>query len=113
MSGEIYLIWASQGEYSDRTEWPVLAVDDEAEGQRITERLTELYNSLCAIYAAREDELEEVGDFDGETLYESTDEGREFVALGNGGKPQLRTDPLWGGVTFTCGPIPFRKALPK
>lgn len=41
----VWLIWASEGEYSDRAEWPVVAVTDEAAAQRLVERLTELWRS--------------------------------------------------------------------
>lgn len=41
----VWLVWASEGEYSDRSEWPVVATTDRASGERLVERLTELWRS--------------------------------------------------------------------
>jgi hypothetical protein len=103
MSEEISLIWATQGEYSDRQEWPVVAMSDAGAAQARCERLNALFRELCTMYEAREDELRADGDLIGATLYESTDEGREFVLLG-GGKPSFQK-PLWIDLDYTCARV--------
>jgi hypothetical protein len=110
MTGEraIWLVWASQGEYSDRSEWPVVAFTTERRAKRAVERLSELYLALCAIYKSRETELEEAGDWNGDTLYETTTEGKEFLALGNGGKPTLNADPWGYEVSYYCCELTLR-----
>ena len=76
----IWVILASQGEYSDRSEWPVGVCHNQQDAEFLTVRIGSLWRELCTIYRRREDELDEAGDWNGDTLWE-TDEGRELFAI--------------------------------
>lgn len=77
----MWLIWATEGEYSDRSEWPVALCADQATAEAATLRIGQLWRELHAIFKRRENELDEAGDYDGKTLSATTDEGRELHAL--------------------------------
>jgi hypothetical protein len=104
MKATAWLIWATEGEYSDRNEWPVAVSFDEIVAKRRTVRLGELWRHLVTIYESREEELDAALDWDGETLFDELPEGREFLAIG-GAK-----DSLCGSYArdrlYTCCEVP-------
>lgn len=81
MSKSLWLIWAVEGEYSDRSEWPVALCRSQKVAEAITERLGQLWRELHAIYKRREDELDDANDWEAVALWEGTPEGRELEAL--------------------------------
>jgi hypothetical protein len=102
-SGErVWLIWATQGEYSDRNEWPISVGLSKVDAEQRTDRLGQLWRHLCAEYKRREDELDAAGDWVGKAIYE-TDEGREFLLIGG-------TESHFGSYAedrmYTCSEVP-------
>jgi hypothetical protein len=102
----VWLIWATEGEYSDRTEWPIAVTFDKEYGKRVTVRLGQLWRELLEIYRRRPDDT---GDIMGEALFDSTPEGREYQALTGGAKGYL------GGIyseerMFYCCEVPVLPA---
>lgn len=105
----VWLIWASQGEYSDRSEWPVAVTMDQATGETVTERLGQLWRELYQIYKRREDELDEAGDWGGETLFATTPEGIEYTRLT--GHPDNLGSVYADDRTFTCCEVRVLSAI--
>jgi len=109
---QAWLIWATQGEYSDRTEWPIAIALDQATAEARTERLGQLWRHLCAEYDRREDELDAADDWQGRAIYDS-EEGREFLALST--TPEF-LDSFVGYAQdrmYICSPVPIISAAPE
>jgi hypothetical protein len=110
---EAFLIWASRGEYSDRREWPIAVMFDRADAEAATVRLGQLWGALCSIYRVQEDALDAAGDWMGDTLFDTTEEGREYKALtgcgvgdftGYGEEQSYTCDavPIWSAATLVA-----------
>ena len=107
----VWLIWASQGEYSDRTEWPIAVLHEQASAERATVRLGQLWRQINLTYREREDELDAAEDWDGDTLFDGTPEGREYFALtgSRGGLGSYSAEDR----DFTCLEVPVWIAQPQ
>lgn len=100
----IYIVWASQGEYSDRREWAVAGYT--------TEALAQAYCTEISA-AAREafEKWERYKDAPGSAYYEDVEksDGAEaeifsaLVALGDDSEHYFSDPP-----TYTCGPLEIR-----
>lgn len=113
IAGRAWLIWGVQGEYSDRNEWPIAVAFDQAAAEAATERLGELWRELLSIYRRREDELFDAGDALGETLFENTDEGREYLALSGGIRGGYLGSCYAEDRTHTCCEVHVLRAILK
>lgn len=107
----LWLVWGIRGEYSDRTEWPVAIYADEADAQEACVRLKQLSRDLYAIYRSREDEPDAAGDWSGETLLATTEEGRAFADLNGHAIAPGSYD--FDEMEFTCWLVPFRAELAR
>lgn len=103
-SRKAWLIWATEGEYSDRSEWPVAVVFSQVEGETRTVRIGQLWRHLHSEYKRRQDELDDAGDWRGRSLL-LTDEGREYVALSGDDEPYF-SGSYADERTYTCSPVP-------
>ncbi|HYI39975.1 MAG TPA: hypothetical protein VE053_06625 [Allosphingosinicella sp.] len=108
MTAKVWLLWASQGDYSDRNEWPVHAYEDRESAEYAVVRLEALYREL----KRRRDEWDEnepddacqAEGYDWDWASKKafrTKEGREFKAL-YGGTCDLNS---YSELTLTCAEI--------
>ena len=104
-SRKAWLIWATEGEYSDRREWPIAVSFSKEEGEARTVRLGQLWRHLQSEYTRRSEELDMMDDWRGQSLL-TTPEGVEYLALSGD------TDTYFGGSyaderTYTCSSVPI------
>lgn len=102
----IFLVWGTRGEYSDRSEWPVAAYDDEASAQAAVAALKEAARDLYEVYRRRRGTLDGAGDWDGKGLLSTTDEGKRFAALHGDDLAPGSYD--FDDMEFTCCAVPLR-----
>jgi len=98
-----WLIWASQGEYSDRSEWPLVLCSTKGEAEAVVIELDRLQRGLAVTFTAMDG-----GWDDSDKLYEGTPDGLRYMELSGGDKPDLHRYDRH--VYYTCSEVPILPA---